>query len=65
MDANKLSSANWSVSNKGEGASLFTPGSTPESYELSASGEMVKGFLAKNPDQYTLCKADNKKKGKK
>ena len=65
MDANKLSSANWSVSNKSEGASLFAPGSTPESYELSASGEMVKGFLAKNPDQYTLCKADNKKKGKK
>ena len=65
MDANKLSSANWSVSNKGEGASLFAPGSTTESYKLSASGEMVKGFLAKNPDQYTLCKADNKKKGKK
>ena len=57
MDANKLSSANWSVSNKGEGASLFVPGSTPESYELSASGEMVKGFLAKNPDSYKACKA--------
>ena len=56
MDANKLSSANWSVSNKAEGASLFVPGSTPESYELTASGEMVKGFLAKNPDSYTACK---------
>ena len=56
MDANKLSSANWSISNKNEGASLFVPGSTPESYEFSASGEMVKGFLAKNPDGYTACK---------
>lgn len=57
MDANKLSSANWSVSNKDEGASIFVPSSTPDSYELTASGEMVKGFLAKNPDSYTACKA--------
>ena len=56
MDEHLLSSANWAVSNKAEGASLFTPNSTPESYELTVSGEMVKGFLAKNPDNYTACK---------
>ena len=60
MDEHLLSSANWSVSNKAEGASLFVPGSSPESYELSASGEMVKGFLAKNPDSYTTCKVAKK-----
>ena len=60
MDAHLLSSANWAVGNKAEGASLFTPGSTPESYELTASGEMVKGILAKNPDSYTACKVAKK-----
>lgn len=60
MDANMLSSANWAVGNKDEGASLFTPGSTPESYELTTSGKMVKDILAKNPDSYTACKAKKK-----
>ncbi len=60
MDANKLSSANWSASNKKEGTAAFTPGSTPESIEFTASGEMVRGFLAKNPDSYTACKVKKK-----
>jgi len=57
MDANKLSSANWSAGNKNEGTAAFTPNSTPESIEYTASGEMVKGFFAKNPESYTACKA--------
>ena len=60
MDKNLLSSANWSVSNKDEGASLFTPNSTPESYELTTSGKMVKEILSKNPNSYTACKVAKK-----
>ena len=60
MDANKLSSANWSAGNKNEGTAAFTPSSTPESIEFTASGEMVRGFLAKNPDSYTACKVKKK-----
>ena len=57
MDANKLSSANWSASKISEGTASFASDATVDSLTYSPSGEMVKGFLAKNPDSYTACKA--------
>ena len=55
MDANKLSSANWSASKINEGTAAFAQASKVDSLVFSPSGEMVKGFLAKNPDSYTTC----------
>lgn len=57
MDANKLSSANWSASKINEGTAAFASDATVDALTYSPSGEMVKGFLAKNPDSYTACKA--------
>lgn len=57
MDANKLSSANWSASKISEGTAAFASDATVDSLTYSPSGEMVKGFLAKNPDSYKACKA--------
>ena len=57
VDANKLSTANWSASKINEGSAAFAQESTVDSLVLTASGEMVKSFLAKNPDKYTACKA--------
>jgi hypothetical protein len=62
MDENKLSSANWSASKINEGSAAFAQDATADSLTYSASGEMVKSFLAKNPDRYTACEADKKKK---
>ena len=56
MDENKLSSANWSASKINEGTAAFTSDATVDSLTYSPSGEMVKGFLAKNPDSYKACK---------
>ncbi len=56
MDENKLSSANWSASKINEGTAAFGQDATVDSLTFTASGEVVKGFLAKNPDKYTACK---------
>ncbi len=57
MDANKLSSANWSASKINEGTAAFSQEATVDALAFSEAGEMVKGFLSKNPDSYTACKA--------
>lgn len=49
MDKNCLSNANWAVSNKAEGASMFKPGTTQSGpwsdADLSASGKVVKQIV--------------------
>jgi hypothetical protein len=62
MDSNMLSSANWSASKINEGSAAFLPESTVDTLLFSPSGEAVKAILDKNPDKYTACKADKKKK---
>lgn len=57
MDEYKLSSANWSASKINEGSAAFANESTVDSLVFSPSGELVKSFLAKNPDSYTACKS--------
>ena len=56
MDENLLSSANWSASKIREGTAAFASEATVDSLVYSPSGEMVKGFLSKNPDSYKACK---------
>lgn len=56
MDKYKLSSANWSASKISEGTAAFTSEATADSLVYSVSGELVKSYLAKNPDSYTKCK---------
>ena len=60
MDENKLSSANWSASKISEGTAAFASDATVDALTYTPSGEMVKGFLAKNPDSYTACKVAKK-----
>lgn len=57
MDSHKLSSANWSASRVNEGSAAFAQESGIDSLVFSTSGELVKSYLAKNPDSYTACKA--------
>ena len=49
MDENCLSNANWAVSNKREGASIFKPGTSPtgpwSDADLTASGRLVKQIV--------------------
>ena len=49
MDRNCLSNANWAVSNKEEGASIFKPGTSPtgpwRDDNLTASGKLVKEIV--------------------
>ena len=53
LDTYKLSSANWAVSDKAEGASMFT---TAGAWNYSASGNWVKNnVFSKNPSTYTTC----------
>ena len=53
MNTYKLSSANWSVSNKPEGASIFT---TAGAWNYSTSGSWVKNnVFSTNPTSYTAC----------
>ena len=40
-----------------EGTAAFASDATVDALTYSPSGEMVKGFLAKNPDSYKACKA--------
>ena len=54
-DKYKLSWANWSASHISEGTAAFSGGSNKNSLQYSASGNMVKGFLATNPTTYTKC----------
>lgn len=52
MNNNKLSGANWSVSNKNEGASYFSG----SAWNYSTSGEWVnKNIFSKLPTSYTKC----------
>ncbi|SHL04367.1 glycoside hydrolase family 5 protein [Fibrobacter sp. UWEL] len=51
----KLSWANWSASRIEEGTAAFTSGSNKNSLQYTASGNMVKGYLATNPTTYTKC----------
>lgn len=56
MDTYKLSWANWSASHKSEGTAAFQNGSSNKNNLVyTASGNMVKGFLATNPTTYTAC----------
>ena len=55
VDANKLSWANWSASKIPEGTAAFDPESSEDNLIYTKSGEMVKGFLTKNPNSYTKC----------
>lgn len=51
----KLSWANWSASKISEGTAAFQGGSSKTNLQYTASGNMVKGFLATNPTTYTKC----------
>ena len=51
----KLSWANWSASHISEGTAAFSGGSNKNSLQYSASGDVVKGYLATNPTSYTKC----------
>lgn len=55
MDEYKLSSANWSASRINEGSAAFANESTLDTLVFTPSGELVKSFLAKNPDSYKAC----------
>lgn len=55
INENKLSWANWSASRISEGTAAFTSNSTATSLSYTASGNVVKGFLATNPETYTKC----------
>lgn len=57
MNEHKLSWANWSVSNKAEGASIFSTSATAtDNWSYTSSGEYIKTKLSSNPDSYTSCK---------
>lgn len=57
LDANKLSSVNWSVSDLAEGASIFTSAGP---WNYSASGLWVlNNVFSKNPTTYVLCESLN------
>ena len=56
MNEHKLSWANWSVSNKTEGASIFNSNVNPlETWSYTSSGNYVKNLLNNNPETYTVC----------
>jgi len=56
MNEHKLSWANWSVSNKIEGASIFNSNVNPlETWSYTSSGNYVKNLLNNNPETYTVC----------
>ncbi len=51
----KLSWANWSASHISEGTAAFGGGSNKNSLNYTASGNLVKSYLATNPTNYTKC----------
>lgn len=59
MDANKISSCNWSVQNKGEASAILTAGLNkntgwdPEK-DLTKSGRYVRGLIRERNTQYTF-----------
>ncbi|PWJ71662.1 MULTISPECIES: glycoside hydrolase family 5 protein [unclassified Fibrobacter] len=53
----KLSWANWSASHISEGTAAFGSGSNKTSLNYTTSGNLVKGYLATNPTNYTKCAA--------
>jgi hypothetical protein len=56
MNNHQLSWANWSVSNKAEGASIFQSHVTPNGvWSYTTSGNYVKNLLSSNPTSYTTC----------
>lgn len=59
INKHKLSWANWSASKISEGTAAFEGSSTKNSLQYTASGNLVKGYLATNPTSYTKCAANN------
>ncbi|NLB64652.1 MAG: cellulase family glycosylhydrolase [Fibrobacter sp.] len=60
MNNHKLSWANWSVSNKSEGASIFQSHVNPSgTWSYTESGNYVKNLLNSNPSNYTACADGN------
>lgn len=55
MDERKISSANWSASRVNEGTAAFAQEATVDSLVYSTSGALVKSYLDKNPDSYSVC----------
>lgn len=53
----KLSWANWSASHISEGTAAFAGSSNKSSLQYTASGSLVKSYLATNPTTYTKCAA--------
>ena len=58
INGHKLSWANWSASYASETASAFPEGSSKTSLLYTQSGNLVKGYLASNPETYTACSAN-------
>lgn len=54
----KISWANWSASRKDEGTAAFSGGATATNLQYSASGNLVKSYLATNPTAYTACNSE-------
>lgn len=54
----KISWANWSASRINEGTAAFTEGSIANNLQYSASGNLVKSYLATNPTSYTACSTE-------
>jgi len=59
MDSNKISNLNWAISNKAEGASALTSGTSASQVgnddRLTASGVLVKKYIkSKNTGFYLL-----------
>jgi len=55
LNTHKLSWANWSASHFDEGTAAFANGSNKNALQYTASGSLVKGYLASNPTSYTKC----------
>ena len=55
LNQHKLSWANWSASHISEGTAAFSGSSNKNSLQYTTSGNLVKGYLATNPESYTKC----------
>lgn len=56
VNAHKLSWTNRSASKRSETSAAFDVSATQTSLQYTASGKLVKSFLATNPTTYTACK---------
>lgn len=55
MKQNYISWTNWNASKVSRTSAAFTSSATKTSLQYTTSGELVKGYLAKNPSSYTDC----------